>query len=35
MVNNMKVLNDDLMTTMEYHRYIISECERQWNECQE
>ncbi|MFR3809018.1 MAG: hypothetical protein ACLTX3_08715 [Lachnospiraceae bacterium] len=31
----MKVLNDDLMTTMEYHRYILSECERQWKECQE
>lgn len=35
MVNNMKVLNDDLMTAMEYHRYILSECERQWKECQE
>lgn len=35
MVNIMKVLNDDLMTTMEYHRYILSECERQWKECQE
>lgn len=31
----MKVLNDDLMTAMEYHRYILSECERQWKERQE
>lgn len=26
----MKVLSDDLMTRMEYHKYILSECERQW-----
>lgn len=28
-------ISDDLMTAMEYHRYILSECERQWKECQE
>lgn len=31
----MKVLSDDLMTRMEYHKYILSECERQWKKCQE
>ena len=34
-MNHMKVLSDDLMTGIEYHKYILSECKRQWKEYQE
>lgn len=30
----MKILNEELMTAREYHKYVTEECERQWNECQ-
>ena len=30
----MKTLNEEMFTEREYHKYVIEECERQWNDCQ-
>lgn len=30
----MKILNEEMMTEREFRKYVIEECERQWNECQ-
>lgn len=31
----MKTLSEEFMTRMEYHRFIETECKRQWHEYQE
>ena len=33
-MSNLKVLSEDMMTNREYHEYVLTECERQWNENQ-